>query len=122
MQRIAVITALGALGTLVRLLVGDAFARHGEPALPWATFSINLTGSFLLGVVYALTPSDLAPLWRSAIGIGCLGAFTTFSTMMWETMQLVDDGKALHGAAYVMASVMIGLGAMVAGTAAGRAL
>jgi CrcB protein len=91
---------------------------------PWGTLAVNVLGSFCLGVVVAVTTDRFltSPNWRIGLGIGFLGAFTTFSTFAYETVRLTEDGA--HGLAMANVAAMIGLGvtAAAAGLAAGRAL
>lgn len=88
---------------VVELLPTDA----GE--WPWATFAVNILGALLLGYVAARAPSG--PL-RSFWAAGVCGALTTFSTMQLELLELLDDGHHALAAAYALASVTIGLGAV----------
>jgi CrcB protein len=119
MQRYLLIALFGLAGVLVRAGVVD-WAPRQVASFPWATFVINIVGSLLLGFVYALTPETLSTTWRLAIGIGGLGAMTTFSTMMYETMSLVEEGRAALALTYAFGSLAVGLAVMYAGTVAGR--
>ena len=121
---IVLIAAGGAAGAVSRYLV-DAFVSErlgGE--FPWGTLVINASGSFALGVLFALA-IDRAVLPASIRGplmIGFLGAYTTFSTLMLESWRLAEDGAVALALANVAGSAMIGLVAVVAGLAIGRAL
>ena len=82
-----------------------------------------MTGSLALGVIIgAAETRDLAPWIRPAVAVGVLGAYTTFSTFGWETVALLERGETAMASAYVLASVAVGLGAVVIGLAVGRAL
>jgi fluoride exporter len=76
----------GALGALARYGVEGAIARR-TTSFPWATFVVNVSGSFLLGLVVTLLGERVAvaPWVRSALAIGFLGAYTTFSTLSLES-------------------------------------
>ncbi len=85
---------------------------------------INVVGAFALGVVVALTTERLLPhpAWRGGLGIGFLGAFTTFSTYAYETVKLAEDGAIGLALANAVGMVAIGLVAAALGLAVGRAL
>lgn len=114
--------ALGsAVGGVSRYLVDLWFARGG---LPWATLVINITGSFLLGVLIRipLVPPTLSPEVRAMLTVGLCGGFTTFSTFTAETIRLAQDGAWNKAVGYVAASVVFGLLAGLAGLAVGGQL
>lgn len=113
----------GALGTVVRLLVARGVAGLAPMAFPLGTFLVNVTGSFLLGVIGALVATRDVPhpdVWRLALGVGFLGGYTTFSTFEYETHTLLEDGAWLVAAANVALSVVLGLAAVRAGVLAVR--
>lgn len=122
MARVAMVAGFGALGALLRLWTTDLFARTPLLEFPWATFTVNMVGSFLLGVIYAMAPDDLSHLWRVGLGIGLMGALTTFSTFMWEAMRLVDGGAPARAGVYVAASIGCGFALVVAGNALGKTI
>ena len=105
-----------------------AMARHGvehiapaasgtSPHFPWATLAINVTGSLALGLVLAWSAKESsAPLWvRPFAGIGFCGAFTTFSTLTCELLLLESAGAWVLAAAYLSASLVLGIGAAALG-------
>ena len=99
--------AAGAGGAITRYAIGLAI---GSQRFPWATLLINITGSFLLGflLTYA-TERHLSPTVATAVTVGFLGAYTTFSTFAWESFVLGDTGRAGVAAVYVAVSVAGGL-------------
>jgi fluoride exporter len=118
-------TALaGALGALSRYGLDGLIARRAPGAFPWGTFVINVSGSFLLGLAFTLTTERyrVDPWLRSGIAIGFLGAYTTFSTLSFETYRLAEDGALGLAAANAFGSLAAGLGAVYLGVVAGRAL
>jgi len=90
---------------------------------PLGTFLINVSGSFLLGLLGGVLAARLTPhgdALRLALGVGFLGAFTTFSTFEFETHALLDDGIWWTAAANVVLSVVVGLIAVRAGLVLAR--
>ncbi len=106
----------GALGALCRYAIA---LMVGPLAFPWATLGINVAGSFLLGLLYAVAPIPDGML-KVAVGTGFLGAFTTFSTFSVETVALVRDGRPVLAAAYVLLSVVMGVVAAYVGLLLGQ--
>jgi CrcB protein len=118
-MRLALIGAFGAAGALTRLGVGNVI---GERDVPVATFVINVVGSFALGLLVTWGATLLTRDVASALAVGFLGAFTTFSTFTVDAALLGDDGRVGTAAMYVVLSVGVGLLAAVAGIALGRTL
>jgi CrcB protein len=108
----------GLLGVLARWGL-TRLTLHGEGLL-WMTVGINVVGSFLLGLLVAehWFGRDL----REGIGVGFLGGFTTFSTFSVQAVLEVEGGRAELALVYVLASVLGGIAAAVAGYALGRAI
>ena len=81
----------GAVGAVLRFYLSETLPSE---AFPWATLSVNLVGSFLLGVVMAATLVDaIGETQALLLGVGLLGAFTTMSTFSVETVMMVEDGR-----------------------------
>jgi fluoride exporter len=125
MTVILVLVALGgAAGSVMRYLVdGWVLARTGT-LFPYGTLVINLSGSFVLGLLAALAidrallPAEI----RAPLMIGFLGAYTTFSTLMLESWRLLEGGEAALAFVNAAGSVALGLIAVAAGLALGRAI
>jgi fluoride exporter len=118
-----VVAAGGLIGTPSRYLLDRAITRRVESDLPWGTFVINVTGSFLLGFITGLAlAGDISDVTRTLIGTGFCGAYTTFSTFTFETARLIEDGRIFEAGANVVLSMSVGLGAAAAGLAIGLAL
>ena len=113
---LAAVAVGGALGTLARYGVERA-AGPSDHGFPWATLSVNVVGSFVLGAVLTLVverwPRDryLRPL----VAVGFCGGFTTFATMAVEIDQRIRHGLPILAAAYLAATLLAGLGAALAG-------
>lgn len=114
----------GALGSLLRFTLTGAAMRAFGAWLPWGAAAVNVLGSFLMGVVAVLAlarpDAGLARAWPFPMP-GLLGGFTTFSAFSLDAVQLVERDRVLAAAAYVAGSVALGLAALAAGLAAGRA-
>jgi CrcB protein len=112
----------GALGASARYLLDRAIEQHTFSIFPWATFAINVAGALVLGFVLA---GPIAAHWHAdvttAIAVGFLGAFTTFSTFAYETTSLLRDDRPVAAFVYVGASLVVGLAASALGYVIGRA-
>lgn len=96
----------GAVGAVLRFYLSETLPSE---AFPWATLSVNLVGSFLLGVVMAATLVDaLGETEALLLGVGLLGAFTTMSTFSVETVMMVEDGRWRLAGLYVVVSAVVG--------------
>jgi len=113
MLKVALVGAAGALGALARFWVGSAI---GVRSFPWATLGINVLGCFLLGAVLGGPGSGRwSATATTAVAVGFLGAFTTFSTFAFEATALVRADRAATALAYVASSLALGLGASALG-------
>ena len=117
MENILVIGTGGFFGAISRYAVAFWIGERWGRSFPLGTLVINVSGSFLIGLLmYLLSEKLLAnPLWRSLLVLGFLGAYTTFSTFEYETGGLVRDGELLFAAINVTASVFIGFAALKVG-------
>jgi fluoride exporter len=116
------IAVAGALGALARYGLDGAVSRRAAGAFPWGTLVVNVSGSFALGFVFTLlTERWLAAPWvRSALTIGFLGAYTTFSTLSLESYRLLEDGAYGLAFANLLGSLAAGVAAVYAGVVLGR--
>jgi len=110
---VLLVLAGGAAGTFVRAILEDASAA-GPGEWPWTTFAVNVSGSFLLGVLVSALAArgddtGRRRRLRLALGTGILGGFTTYSTFIVEVDQLLRDGVLGLGAAYALGSVVAGV-------------
>jgi CrcB protein len=112
----------GFAGAISRYLVDGFVADRTGGSFPWGTLAINASGSFMLGLLFAMTterailPAEI----RGPLMIGYLGAYTTFSTYMLESWRLVEGGAWGLAIANLGGSLAIGFAAVVAGLAIGR--
>ena len=121
LRSVLAVGAGGFLGAIARYLLGLWVDARLGSHFPYATLAINVSGSFALGLLAgALEFSSLPPELRLALGVGFLGAYTTFSTFTYETVTLVENGAPGLALAYVAASLLVGLLAAVGGLALGR--
>lgn len=108
----------GFAGSIARFVVARGIGALADTRFPLGTFIINVSGSFLLGVLGAIVAERIAPnseALRLALGVGFLGAYTTFSTFEFETHALFEDGSWLLATTNMFASLFVGLLAVRAG-------
>ena len=100
----------GALGAVCRYILGRFVSERANTQFPLGTFCINLSGAFVIGLLFALASRKLVSSTLQVIlATGFLGGYTTFSTMSWEGMQLVRGGSTRGGLLYLGGSVLLGL-------------
>ena len=124
MRTVLAIGLGGAFGALARYALQGLVNARVASAFPWGTLAVNLSGCFLLGVLFtALTYRFAGPTWiRPTLTVGFLGAYTTFSTWALESFNLLEARAYWLAAANVLGSAGAGLVAMYVGVVAGRAL
>lgn len=116
---VALVLVAGALGSIARFVVDSEVKSRFAPRFPWATVGINISGSFVLGVLAgAVLFASAAPDWQTVLGTGFCGGYTTFSTASVETVRLAQSGR--HGAA--LGNLLGTLGASVGACALGLLL
>ncbi|WNG89290.1 fluoride efflux transporter CrcB [Mycobacterium sp. ITM-2016-00317] len=117
-RELAAVFAGGALGTLARAGFGE-LAAADPGRWPWPTFTVNVVGAFLLGVLVTrlLERLPVSSYRRPFLGTGLCGGLTTFSTMQVETLSMVEHGHYALAAGYTTASIAAGLSAVFVGTA-----
>ena len=108
----------GATGSLTRYVVGMAVMTRLATRFPLGTMIINVSGSFLIGVLMTLFTEHTQPHpnWRLVLVVGFLGGYTTFSSFEWETLALVKDGGQLLAFVNVAGSVILGYAAVWLGS------
>jgi len=114
----------GAFGAVSRYGVTLGAARLGATGFPYATLTVNVTGSFLIGLFVAWLGgrTEINPALRPLIQVGFLGALTTFSTFSLDALILIEQGRFTQAGLYIAASVLVCLAACFIGLLAGRSL
>ena len=123
-MRILLLVVFGSLGTLARYGLQGLVQHRTASSFPTGTLVVNLAGCLLLGGVleFGMKRLIVPPDWRIGITVGFFGAFTTFSSFSYETIQLLRDGEWGRAGLYVALSVIGGLLAMAVGLRAGDAM
>ena len=109
----------GAVGAPARYLLDDAISSRTQGVFPWGTLVINVSGSFLLGLLTGLALFRGFPATpRLILGTGFCGAYTTFSTFTYETVRLAEEGAVNEAARNALASLVLGAAGAAAGLVA----
>jgi fluoride exporter len=117
--------ALGsAVGGVARFALASLVQQRAGPNFPVGTLVVNISGSFLLGLLlrYALGTQAVTPEMRALLTTGFCGGYTTFSTFSYDTMLLLEDGQTSRAGLYVLLSVALSLVGVWLGILGGRAL
>ena len=117
MKSIIIIAVGGAIGSVARYGTQTCVYRLYPSVFPLGTFLINLLGSLLIGVIYALAEKGnlLTPEWRLFLTTGFCGGFTTFSTFAYENANLMRSSDFLYAGLYIVGSVVLGIAAVFLG-------
>ncbi|MFW5708069.1 MAG: fluoride efflux transporter CrcB [Bacteroidota bacterium] len=104
-------------GGVLRFVVGRFLQSSVHSLFPWGTLTVNIAGSFAIGVLLALSARGtyLSPDWKLFLGAGICGGFTTFSTFSLESLELLRQGHHLLTLLYAGSSVVLGLAAAYLG-------
>lgn len=114
----------GFFGAIARYLIDGWVATSTGGGFPWGTLVVNVSGSFVLGVLFAASVErDVLPAAiRAPVLIGFIGAYTTFSTLTLESWRLVESGSYVAAVGNIGGSMVLGMIAVVSGLAIGRLL
>lgn len=113
----------GMVGAPLRYLTDRVVQARHDTVFPWGTFTVNVAGSLVLGVLTgAVIVGAATSHLQLLLGTGLCGALTTYSTFSYETLRLTQDGARFHAVANVVATVVAGLGAAFVGMALAEAL
>ncbi|MDQ1535828.1 MAG: fluoride exporter [Actinomycetota bacterium] len=117
------VIAGAAVGAPLRYLTDRAIQSRHDTVFPWGTFAVNVFGSLILGFVSGAVTAGGAPSQiQLAVGTGFCGAFTTYSTFSYETLQLLEGDARLLAVANVAGSITAALGAAFLGMAISQAI
>ncbi len=124
MINMVLVAAGGAIGSVFRYLVGVWSVRLAGVNFPWGTLTVNVVGSFLIGLLVELVARRLnaSMEMRLFLVTGVLGGFTTFSSFSLDAVSLFERGALGLSAVYVLASLSVSIAAVFAGLALGRNL
>lgn len=124
MSQLFAIAAGGALGAVMRFLMTNGVHRLLGRDFPYGTLMVNILGSLLVGLLFAILVEKLAVsmIWRSAVLVGVIGGFTTFATFSFETLALIEAGNLSKAFLNIFFSVVLCLAATWIGLSWGRQL
>jgi fluoride exporter len=124
MHRLLLVMLGGAFGTGLRFSLSTlVYSAVKQPKFPFVTFIVNISGSFLIGLLAEVFESRflVSPTARAAVLSGILGGYTTFSSLSFETFSLIKEEEPWLAALYVAASALLGLSAVWAGVRVAQA-
>lgn len=121
--RLLIVAAGGSIGALARYGVSGWLNRFSD-RIPYGTLAVNVAGSFLIGLIltYSLHSREMNPHWRMLLTTGFLGAFTTFSTFSYETLELLVDGSMGLAGLNAALNLVLGMMAVWMGSVVGRVI
>lgn len=123
MRTVVAVGVAGFFGAIARYGVDGFISQRSGASFPWGTLVVNVTGSFVLGVLFATLIEGraiAAPWLRTALTVGLVGTYTTFSTFTLETFRLMEDGSYLLAGVNIAGSLVLGLFAVYVGVVVGR--
>ena len=114
----------GAIGSMLRYGIGQLTTNVLGTTPVLATFTVNVSGSFLLGIFYTLCNDRLVTSieLRVLIGVGLIGGYTTFSTFSFETISLIESGESIKAIANILTNLLFGISAAYLGILMGKIL
>lgn len=124
LQRLALVAMAGALGTLTRYVLSAGVQRAAGDGYPWGTLAVNVLGCFLFGLVWSLANERLVikPETQVILLGGFMGAFTTFSTFIFEAHGFVQEARWLLATGYMFLQMAVGMVSLFFGIALARIL
>ena len=107
----------GFIGTVLRFLISRYFQFNSISTFPWGTFSVNIIGCFIIGIIFGISDKTglISPELRIFLIVGICGGFTTFSSFSNDTFLLIEDKEWLQMILYTSLSFFLGLAAVYAG-------
>lgn len=124
MLPLLLVGAGGFVGAVARYVVDLRVSELTRGSFPWGTLLVNASGSLLVGLLFALLVerAALPAAWRGPLMIGFIGSYTTFSTLALESWRMIEDGAWLAAGLNLGGTLVLGLAAVMAGIAVGRAI
>lgn len=124
MNHVLLVGMGGFIGSILRYWLSDAAQRSTQGGFPVGTVAVNFLGCLVIGAVWSLVEYRqwLNPELRIFVTVGILGGFTTFSAFGYETFVLIRDGQYPWALANVAANVVLGIGAVIVGWIAAKAI
>jgi len=123
-EKYLAVGAGGFMGSIARYWLATYVGQRMGTRFPYGTFLINISGSFLIGLVMTILTerTHLSPIYRYLIPIGFIGGYTTFSTFEYETLRVIQDGQFTIGVLNVVLSVLVGFLMVWTGAMVGKAV
>lgn len=118
MVKLVLIAGIGGFfGTIARFLIARYFQLFAVSLFPWGTLTVNIIGSFIIGIVYGLSERGnlMSPEWRLFLTIGFCGGFTTFSSVSNDAFLMLQGKEFLQLATFISLSFFLGLVAVYFG-------
>lgn len=124
LQRLALVAVAGAFGTLARYVLSVGIQRVAGDDFPWGTLLVNVIGCFLFGLVWSLANERLVINREVQVVLlgGFMGAFTTFSTFIFDTHGFLQDDRWLLATGNVLLQTGVGIGSLFLGIMIARVL
>jgi len=122
MIKIIAVALGGCIGAVLRYIFTILFAKLLGDKFPFGTLFINVTGSFILGffIMYFSRFVQTTDVWRLFVGIGIMGAFTTFSTFSFDTVMFLRDGRLLYGFMNILSNTLLSVTSCYLGVMLGK--
>ncbi|MDX2001465.1 MAG: fluoride efflux transporter CrcB [Chitinophagales bacterium] len=114
MKHLILVAAGGAIGSVARYGMAILFQSQ-HMRFPWGTFTVNLLGAFVIGLLWAKFGGEPSAPTRSLLFIGLLGGFTTFSSFALESLDLINKGLWATAVVYILATNLLGLALVFTG-------
>ncbi len=124
MQKYLLIGIGGGLGSIARYWVSSTLGSRLGIRFPYGTFAVNITACLVLGftLTWFSERVEVNPAWRYMIPVGFIGAYSTFSTYEWESLEMMRSGAFAMASLYAVGSIVLGLAATWCGVALAEAL
>tara|TARA_B100001105_G_scaffold64998_1_gene50861 strand:+ start:3476 stop:3847 length:372 start_codon:yes stop_codon:yes gene_type:complete len=105
----------GALGSVFRYSIGILFSSFSLTTFPWGTLFVNITGSFIMGIVFFISKDFLSEEFKLFLSVGLLGGYTTFSTFSLDVINMLFNKDYLLSILYILVSVFLSIFFLLAG-------